>query len=141
MTQQDYLDLKVNQLKLLNETYSKLRLENIEIFKKQNVDNVREYISSLSEDDLFKYFNVSQMSVDLQNMYLSIYYIYDFCKKTNSELDISKIEDIPNLLNFMTNYQDETEFVIDDNKVIIKDEVKFQEKFKEFKKTLENPIF
>ena len=54
-----------------------------EMFSGNENNDINEFITSLNEEQLYLYFKISQISLDLQNIFTEIAYFIHFCKKNN----------------------------------------------------------
>ena len=131
MTAQNYLDAKIDILKVYsNEIVEPLKkLE--EIVGRLQIDNEEVMIEALngenlSDDDFDVYFKVSMMNSDVRALYTEITNIINFAQKTGIELDYSEALKIDGLENIINNISGDMSpglyLTVKDGKLVVTDQ-------------------
>ena len=131
MTAQNYLDAKIDILKVYsNEIVEPLKkLE--EIVGRLQIDNEDVMIEALngenlSDDDFDVYFKVSMMNSDVRALYTEITNIINFAQKTGIELDYSEALKIDGLENIINNISGDMSpglyLTVKDGKLVVTDQ-------------------
>lgn len=131
MTAQNYLDAKIDILKVYsNEIVEPLKkLE--EIVGRLQIDNEEVMIEALngenlSDEDFDVYFKVSMMNSDVRALYTEITNIINFAQKTGIELDYSEALKIDGLENIINNISGDMSpglyLTVKDGKLVITDQ-------------------
>ena len=110
--------------------YSSTKLVNNDLFIREG--NIK----------LYDYFKISQISLDLHNIFTEIGSFIHFCKKIGVELDISVLNKSDKLLSFVSNFQPfKLEFIPNEDGVLVEGNKKnIDAKFNEFKKSINRAI-
>ena len=113
-----------------------------EMFSGNENNDINEFITSLNEEQLYLYFKISQISLDLQHIFTEIAYFIHFCKKNNIELDLSTLNKSDKLLSFISNFKPfNLEFVPNEDNILVeKNKKELDKKFKVFKKSISSAI-
>ena len=113
-----------------------------EMFSGNENNDINEFITSLNGEQLYLYFKISQISLDLQNIFTEIAYFIHFCKKNNIELDLSTLNKSDKLLSFISNFKPfNLEFVPNEDNILVeKNKKELDKKFKVFKKSISSAI-
>ena len=91
-----------------------------EMFSGNENNDINEFITNLNEEQLYLYFKISQISLDLQNIFTEIAYFINFCKKNNIELDLSTLNKSDKLLSFISNFKPfNLEFVPNEDNILV----------------------
>lgn len=131
MTAQNYLDAKIDILKVYsNEIVEPLKkLE--EIVGRLQIDNEEVMIEALngenlSDEDFDVYFKVSMMNSDVRALYTEITNIINFAQKTGIELDYSEALKIDGLENIINNISGDMSpglyLTVKDGKLVVTDQ-------------------
>ena len=131
MTAQNYLDVKIDILKVYsNEIVEPLKkLE--EIVGRLQIDNEEVMIEALngenlSNEDFDVYFKVSMMNSDVRALYTEITNIINFAQKTGIELDYSEALKIDGLENIINNISGDMSpglyLTVKDGKLVVTDQ-------------------
>lgn len=131
MTAQNYLDAKIDILKVYsNEIVEPLKkLE--EIVGRLQIDNEEVMIEALngenlSNEDFDVYFKVSMMNSDVRALYTEITNIINFAQKTGIELDYSEALKIDGLENIINNISGDMSpglyLTVKDGKLVVTDQ-------------------
>lgn len=139
MKAQEYLDTLIEECKIFSEKSIEYKDVYAKLFPnvKDNTD-VKEKILGMNDEELLDYFKSSQVMLDVQTTFTKVASFIYFCKHIDIELDLTKVNDIGNLANFISNYVPfNTEFVTNsEGEIKEKQSKEFNKKFAEFKNSI-----
>ena len=112
------------------------------MFNNDDTSTLLEFVESLNDEQLYDYFKISQISLDLHNIFTEIGSFIHFCKKIGVELDISVLNKSDKLLSFVSNFQPfKLEFIPNEDGVLVEGNKKnIDVKFNEFNKSINKAI-
>lgn len=142
MEAQKYLEELVNDTIVFNEEYIVKREDYVKLFEGVNKESdIKTIIEKMDENTLRKYFEISQLTVDVQAMFSKIILFIDNCRHIDIKLDLECLNKLPTLLNLMENFTPfDTNLIVKEGVLIEKDSKKNELKFKEFKKSINSPL-
>ena len=139
MKAQEYLDTLIEECRIFNEK----SIEYKDIYAKLFPDvtdntDARTKILAMKDDELKEYFKSSQVMLDVQSIFMKLASFVYFCKHIDIELDLNKIQDVPNLPNFIANFVPfHTElFTNSEGEIKEKQSKEFNKKFEVFKSSV-----
>ena len=142
MEQQKYLNDIIDKAILYLKEVEKNKNDFSNMFNNDDTSTLLEFVGSLNDEQLYDYFKISQISLDLHNIFTEIGSFIHFCKKIGVELDISVLNKSDKLLSFVSNFQPfKLEFIPNEDGVLVEGNKKnIDAKFNEFKKSINRAI-
>lgn len=142
MDQQKYLNDITDKAILYLKEVEKNKNDFSNMFNNDDTSTLLEFVESLNDEQLYDYFKISQISLDLHNIFTEIGSFIHFCKKTGVELDLSVLNKSDKLLSFVSNFQPfKLEFIPNEDGVLVEGNKKnIDAKFNEFKKSINRAI-
>ena len=142
MEQQKYLNDIIDKAILYLKEVEKNKNDFSNMFNNDDTSTLLEFVESLNDEQLYDYFKISQISLDLHNIFTEIGSFIHFCKKIGVELDISVLNKSDKLLSFVSNFQPfNLEFIPNEDGVLVEGNKKnIDVKFNEFKKSINRAI-
>ncbi len=142
MEQQKYLNDITDKAILYLKEVEKNKNDFSNMFNNDDTSTLLEFVESLNDEQLYDYFKISQISLDLHNIFTEIGSFIHFCKKIGVELDLSVINKSDKLLSFVSNFQPfKLEFIPNEDGVLVEGNKKnIDAKFNEFKKSINRAI-
>ena len=142
MEQQKYLNDIIDKAILYLKEVEKNKNDFSNMFNNDDTSTLLEFVESLNDEQLYDYFKISQISLDLHNIFTEIGSFIHFCKKIGVELDISVLNKSDKLLSFVSNFQPfKLEFIPNEDGVLVEGNKKnIYAKFNEFKKSINRAI-
>lgn len=142
MEQQKYLNDIIDKAILYLKEVEKNKNDFSNMFNNDDTSTLLEFVESLNDEQLYDYFKISQISLDLHNIFTEIGSFIHFCKKIGVELDISVLNKSDKLLSFVSNFQPfKLEFIPNEDGVLVEGNKKnIDAKFNEFKKSINRAI-
>ena len=138
MEQQKYLNDIIDKAILYLKEVEKNKNDFSNMFNNDDTSTLLEFVESLNDEQLYDYFKISQISLDLHNIFTEIGSFIHFCKKIGVELDLSVLNKSDKLLSFVSNFQPfKLEFIPNEDGVLVEGNKKnIDAKFNEFKKSI-----
>ena len=142
MEQQKYLNDIIDKAILYLKEVEKNKNDFSNMFNNDDTSTLLEFVESLNDEQLYDYFKISQISLDLHNIFTEIGSFIHFCKKIGVELDLSVLNKSDKLLSFVSNFQPfKLEFIPNEDGVLVEGNKKnIDAKFNEFKKSINMAI-
>ena len=142
MEQQKYLNDIIDKAILYLKEVEKNKNDFSNMFNNDDTSTLLEFVESLNYEQLYDYFKISQISLDLHNIFTEIGSFIHFCKKIGVELDLSVLNKSDKLLSFVSNFQPfKLEFIPNEDGVLVEGNKKnIDAKFNEFKKSINRAI-
>ena len=142
MEQQKYLNDIIDKAILYLKEVEKNKNDFSNMFNNDDTSTLLEFVESLNDEQLYDYFKISQISLDLHNIFTEIGSFIHFCKKIGVELDISVLNKSDKLLSFVSNFQPfKLEFIPNEDGVLVEGNKKnIDAKFNEFKKSINRAV-
>ena len=142
MEQQKYLNDIIDKAILYLKEVEKNKNDFSNMFNNDDTSTLLEFVESLNDEQLYDYFKISQISLDLHNIFTEIGSFIHFCKKIGVELDLSVLNKSDKLLSFVSNFQPfKLEFIPNEDDVLVEGNKKnIDAKFNEFKKSINRAI-
>ena len=142
MEQQKYLNDIIDKAILYLKEVEKNKNDFSNMFNNDDTSTLLEFVESLNDEQLYDYFKISQISLDLHNIFTEIGSLIHFCKKIGVELDLSVLNKSDKLLSFVSNFQPfKLEFIPNEDGVLVEGNKKnINAKFNEFKKSINRAI-
>ena len=142
MEQQKYLNDIIDKAILYLKEVEKNKNDFSNMFNNDDTSTLLEFVESLNDEQLYDYFKISQISLDLHNIFTEIGSFIHFCKKIGVELDLSVLNKSDKLLSFVSNFQPfKLEFIPNEDGVLVEGNKKnIDVKFNEFKKSINRAI-
>ena len=142
MEQQKYLNDIIDKAILYLKEVEKNKNDFSNMFNNDDTSTLLEFVESLNDEQLYDYFKISQISLDLHNIFTEIGSFIHFCKKIGVELDLSVLNKSDKLLSFVSNFQPfKLEFIPNEEGVLVEGNKKnIDVKFNEFKKSINRAI-
>lgn len=142
MEQQKYLNDIIDKAILYLKEVEKNKNDFSNMFNNDDTSTLLEFVESLNDEQLYDYFKISQISLDLHNIFTEIGSFIHFCKKIGVELDLSVLNKSDKLVSFITNFQPfKLEFIPNEEGVLVEGNKKnIDVKFNEFKKSINRAI-
>lgn len=142
MEQQKYLNDIIDKAILYLKEVEKNKNDFSNMFNNDDTSTLLEFVESLNDEQLYDYFKISQISLDLHNIFTEIGSFIHFCKKIGVELDLSVLNKSDKLLSFVSNFQPfKLEFIPNEDGVLVEGNTKdIDAKFKEFKKSIDKAV-
>ena len=142
MEQQKYLNDIIDKAILYLKEVEKNKNDFSNMFNNDDTSTLLEFVENLNDEQLYDYFKISQISLDLHNIFTEIGSFIHFCKKIGVELDLSVLNKSDKLLSFVSNFQPfKLEFIPNEDGVLIEGNKKnIDAKFNEFKKSINRAI-
>lgn len=142
MEQQKYLNDITDKAILYLKEVEKNKNDFSNMFNNDDTSTLLEFVESLNDEQLYDYFKISQISLDLHNIFTEIGSFIHFCKKIGVELDLSVLNKSDKLLSFVSNFQPfKLEFIPNEDGVLVEGNKKnIDVKFNEFKKSINRAI-
>lgn len=142
MEQQKYLNDIIDKAILYLKEVEKNKNDFSNMFNNDDTSTLLEFVESLNDEQLYDYFKISQISLDLHNIFTEIGSLIHFCKKIGVELDLSVLNKSDKLLSFVSNFQPfKLEFIPNEDGVLVEGNKKnIDAKFNEFKKSINRAI-
>ena len=142
MEQQKYLNDIIDKAILYLKEVEKNKNDFSNMFNNDDTSTLLELVESLNDEQLYDYFKISQISLDLHNIFTEIGSFIHFCKKIGVELDLSVLNKSDKLLSFVSNFQPfKLEFIPNEDGVLVEGNKKnIDAKFNEFKKSINRAI-
>lgn len=142
MDQQKYLNDITDKAILYLKEVEKNKNDFSKMFNNDDTSTLLEFVESLNDEQLYDYFKISQISLDLHNIFTEIGSLIHFCKKIGVELDLSVLNKSDKLLSFVSNFQPfKLEFIPNEDGVLVEGNKKnINAKFNEFKKSINRAI-
>lgn len=142
MEQQKYLNDIIDKAILYLKEVEKNKNDFSNMFNNDDTSTLLEFVESLNDEQLYDYFKISQISLDLHNILTEIGSLIHFCKKIGVELDLSVLNKSDKLLSFVSNFQPfKLEFIPNEDGVLVEGNKKnIDAKFNEFKKSINRAI-
>ena len=142
MEQQKYLNDIIDKAILYLKEVEKNKNDFSNMFNNDDTSTLLEFVESLNDEQLYDYFKISQISLDLHNIFTEIGSFIHFCKKIGVELDLSVLNKSDKLLSFVSNFQPfKLEFIPNEDGVPVEGNKKnIDAKFNEFKKSINRAI-
>ena len=142
MEQQKYLNDIIDKAILYLKEVEKNKNDFSNMFNNDDTSTLLEFVESLNDEQLYDYFKISQISLDLHNIFTEIGSFIHFWKKIGVELDISVLNKSDKLLSFVSNFQPfKLEFIPNEDGVLVEGNKKnIDAKFNEFKKSINRAI-
>ena len=142
MDQQKYLNDITDKAILYLKEVEKNKNDFSNMFNNDDTSTLLEFVESLNDEQLYDYFKISQISLDLHNIFTEIGSFIHFCKKIGVELDLSVLNKSDKLVSFISNFQPfKLEFIPNEEGVLVEGNKKnIDVKFNEFKKSINRAI-
>ena len=142
MEQQKYLNDIIDKAILYLKEVEKNKNDFSNMFNNNDTSTLLEFVESLNDEQLYNYFKISQISLDLHNIFTEIGSFIHFCKKIGVELDLSVLNKSDKLVSFISNFQPfKLEFIPNEEGVLVEGNKKnIDVKFNEFKKSINRAI-
>ena len=142
MEQQKYLNDIIDKAILYLKEVEKNKNDFSNMFNNDDTSTLLEFVENLNDEQLYDYFKISQISLDLHNIFTEIGSFIHFCKKIGVELDLSVLNKSDKLLSFVSNFQPfKLEFIPNEDGVLVEGNKKnINAKFNEFKKSINRAI-
>ncbi len=142
MDQQKYLNDITDKAILYLKEVEKNKNDFSNMFNNDDTSILLEFVESLNDEQLYDYFKISQISLDLHNIFTEIGSFIHFCKKIGVELDLSVLNKSDKLVSFISNFQPfKLEFIPNEEGVLVEGNKKnIDVKFNEFKKSINRAI-
>ena len=142
MEQQKYLNDIIDKAILYLKEVEKNKNDFSNMFNNDDTSTLLEFVESLNNEQLYDYFKISQISLDLHNIFTEICSFIHFCKKIGVELDLYVLNKSDKLLSFVSNFQPfKLEFIPNEDGVLVEGNKKnIDVKFNEFKKSINRAI-
>lgn len=142
MEQQKYLNDIIDKAILYLKEVEKNKNDFSNMFNNDDTSTLLEFVESLNDEQLYDYFKISQISLDLHNIFTEIGSFIHFCKKIGVELDLSVLNKSDKLVSFISNFQPfKLEFIPNEEGVLVDGNKKnIDVKFNEFKKSINRAI-
>lgn len=142
MEQQKYLNDIIDKAILYLKEVEKNKNDFSNMFDNDDTSTLLEFVESLNDEQLYDYFKISQISLDLHNIFTEIGSFIHFCKKIGVELDLSVLNKSDKLVSFISNFQPfKLEFIPNEEGVLVEGNKKnIDVKFNEFKKSINRAI-
>ena len=142
MEQQKYLNDIIDKAILYLKEVEKNKNDFSNMFNNEDTSTLLEFVESLNDEQLYDYFKISQISLDLHNIFTEIGSFIHFCKKIGVELDLSVLNKSDKLVSFISNFQPfKLEFIPNEEGVLVEGNKKnIDVKFNEFKKSINRAI-
>lgn len=142
MEQQKYLNDIIDKAILYLKEVEKNKNDFSNMFNNDDTSTLLEFVESLNDEQLYDYFKISQISLDLHNIFTEIGSFIHFCKKIGVELDLSVLNKSDKLVSFISNFQPfKLEFIPNEEGVLVEGNKKnINAKFNEFKKSINRAI-
>ena len=142
MEQQKYLNDIIDKAILYLKEVEKNKNDFSNMFNNDDTSTLLEFVESLNDEQLYDYFKISQISLDLHNIFTEIGSFIHFCKKIGVELDLSVLNKSDKLLSFISNFQPfKLEFIPNEEGLLVEGNTKdIDAKFKEFKKSIDKAV-
>lgn len=142
MDQQKYLNYITDKAILYLKEVEKNKNDFSNMFNNDDNSTLLEFVESLNDEQLYDYFKISQISLDLHNIFTEIGSFIHFCKKIGVELDLSVLNKSDKLLSFVSNFQPfKLEFIPNEDGILVEGNKKnIDAKFNEFKKSINRAI-
>ena len=142
MEQQKYLNDIIDKAILYLKEVEKNKNDFSNMFNNDDTSTLLEFVESLNDEQLYDYFKISQISLDLHNIFTEIGSFIHFCKKIGVELDLSVLNKSDKLVSFISNFQPfKLEFIPNEDGVLVEGNKKnIDAKFNEFKKSINRAI-
>lgn len=142
MEQQKYLNDIIDKAILYLKEVEKNKNDFSNMFNNDDTSTLLEFVESLNDEQLYDYFKISQISLDLHNIFTEIGSFIHFCKKIGVELDLSVLNKSDKLVSFISNFQPfKLEFIPNEEGVLVEGNKKnIDAKFNEFKKSINRAI-
>ena len=142
MEQQKYLNDIIDKAILYLKEVEKNKNDFSNMFNNDDTSTLLEFVESLNDEQLYDYFKISQISLDLHNIFTEIGSFIHFCKKIGVELDLSVLNKSDKLLSFVSNFQPfKLEFIPNEDGILVEGNKKnIDAKFNEFKKSINRAI-
>ena len=142
MEQQKYLNDIIDKAILYLKEVEKNKNDFSNMFNNDDTSTLLEFVENLKKEQLYDYFKISQISLDLHNIFTEIGSFIHFCKKIGVELDLSVLNKSDKLLSFVSNFQPfKLEFIPNEDGVLVEGNKKnIDAKFNEFKKSINRAI-
>ena len=142
MDQQKYLNDITDKAILYLKEVEKNKNDFSNMFNNDDTSTLLEFVENLNDEQLYDYFKISQISLDLHNIFTEIGSFIHFCKKIGVELDLSVLNKSDKLLSFVSNFQPfKLEFIPNEDGVLVEGNKKnIDAKFNEFKKSINRAI-
>ena len=142
MEQQKYLNDIIDKAILYLKEVEKNKNDFSNMFNNDDTSTLLEFVENLNDEQLYDYFKISQISLDLYNIFTEIGSFIHFCKKIVVELDLSVLNKSDKLLSFVSNFQPfKLEFIPNEDGVLVEGNKKnIDAKFNEFKKSINRAI-
>lgn len=142
MDQQKYLNDITDKAILYLKAVEKNKNDFSNMFNNNDTSTLLEFVESLDDEQLYNYFKISQMSLDLHNIFTEIGSFIYFCKKMGAELDLSVLNKSDKLVSFVSSFQPfKPEFIPNEDGELIEGNTKDIEiKFREFKKSIDKAV-
>lgn len=143
MKAQEYLDSLIEECRVYNDKSMVYRDIYSKLFPDlQGQNEVKTKIKTMNDEELFEYFKASQVMLDVQTIYNKVASFIYFCKYTHVELDLTRLEEMTSLANFIASFVPfNTEFITtSEGEIKEKNNKEFQRKFIDFKKAIGNVI-
>ena len=106
MEQQKYLNDIIDKAILYLKEVEKNKNDFSNMFNNDDTSTLLEFVESLNDEQLYDYFKISQISLDLHNIFTEIGSFIHFCKKIGVELDLSVLNKSDKLFKESTMYED-----------------------------------
>jgi hypothetical protein len=139
MKAQEYLDSLIEECKIFSEKSIEYKDVYAKLFPDAKDNNdVKAQILSMNDDSLLEYFKASQVMLDVQTVFTKVASFIYLCKHIDIELDLSKIQEVNRLADFISTYIPfNTEFVTNsEGNIKEKQSKEFNKKFAEFKNSI-----
>ena len=142
MDQQKYLNDITDKVILYLKASEKNKNDFSNMFNNNDTLTLLEFVESLNDEQLYDYFKISQISLDLHNIFTEIGSFIHFCKKIGVELDLSVLNKSDKLVSFISNFQPfKLEFIPNEEGLLVEGNTKdIDAKFKEFKKSIDKAV-
>ena len=142
MDQQKYLNDITDKAILYLKASEKNKNYFSNMFNNNDTLTLLEFVESLNDEQLYDYFKISQISLDLHNIFTEIGSFIHFCKKIGVELDLSVLNKSDKLVSFISNFQPfKLEFIPNEEGLLVEGNTKdIDAKFKEFKKSIDKAV-
>ena len=142
MDQQKYLNDITDKAILYLKASEKNKNDFSNMFNNNDTLTLLEFVESLNDEQLYDYFKISQISLDLHNIFTEIGSFIHFCKKIGVELDLSVLNKSDKLVSFISNFQPfKLEFIPNEEGLLVEGNTKdIDAKFKEFKKSIDKAV-
>ena len=129
--------------KYLNEIIEEAKefLENTENLKKEYPEFFNNYegknLLSMPDEKLKEFYKTSQILNDTQILFTKVASFIYFTKKTNQDIDISKLSNVKGLSEFVSSYEPfQTDFIKTSEKLEQRNMDENNKKFQEFKRSI-----